>query len=132
MAGVARHGKIDSNRINVRGGGCKLEVAIIGAGASGLMAAAAAAGAGADVVVYERNRIPGKKLLISGKGRCNITNDSPVADIVEASPQVADFFIRLCLASGPATFVPCCQASEWSARSNGARGYSQLATVPLT
>jgi predicted Rossmann fold flavoprotein len=59
-------------------------VAIIGAGASGLMAAAAAAGAGADVVVYERNRIPGKKLLISGKGRCNITNDSPVADMVEA------------------------------------------------
>lgn len=61
-----------------------MDVAIIGAGASGLMAAAAAAGAGADVVVYERNRIPGKKLLISGKGRCNITNDSPVADIVEA------------------------------------------------
>ncbi|HOK71401.1 MAG TPA: FAD-dependent oxidoreductase, partial [Bacillota bacterium] len=61
-----------------------MDVAIIGAGASGLMAAAAAAGAGADVIVYERNRIPGKKLLISGKGRCNITNDSPVVDIVEA------------------------------------------------
>lgn len=101
MAGVARHGKIDSNRINVRGGGCKLEVAIIGAGASGLMAAAAAAGAGADVVVYERNRIPGKKLLISGKGRCNITNDSPVADIVEAFGPGGRFLYSAMSSFGP-------------------------------
>jgi predicted Rossmann fold flavoprotein len=61
-----------------------LRVAIIGAGASGLMAAQAAARAGASTVVYERNQMAGKKLLIAGKGRCNFTNDCSVEKVVEA------------------------------------------------
>jgi len=49
-------------------------VAIIGGGASGLMAGFFAARAGADVTLYEHNNSVGKKILASGNGRCNIIN----------------------------------------------------------
>ncbi|MHB1315364.1 MAG: BaiN/RdsA family NAD(P)/FAD-dependent oxidoreductase [Christensenellales bacterium] len=52
-----------------------LDVAIIGAGPSGMVAAAAAAGRGKRCILFEKNEKPGKKLYITGKGRCNITND---------------------------------------------------------
>ena len=47
-------------------------IAVIGAGAAGTMAAIAAAGAGAEVVLLERTRDGGRKILISGGGRCNV------------------------------------------------------------
>ncbi len=50
-------------------------VAVIGGGAAGMMAAVTAAQAGASVVMFERNNRTGKKLRITGKGRCNLTND---------------------------------------------------------
>ena len=49
-------------------------VVVIGAGAAGLMAAAAAAEKGHQVTVYEHNEKAGKKIYITGKGRCNLTN----------------------------------------------------------
>lgn len=49
-------------------------VAVVGAGAAGLMAAGFAAARGHEVVVLEKGRRPGQKLLITGKGRCNVTN----------------------------------------------------------
>lgn len=49
-------------------------IAIIGAGPAGMMAAIRAAECGADVMLIEKNNIVGKKLLLSGKGRCNLTN----------------------------------------------------------
>lgn len=55
-------------------------VAIIGGGASGLMAALFAARAGADVTIYEHNSGVGKKILASGNGRCNIINTTATAD----------------------------------------------------
>lgn len=51
-----------------------MKVAVIGAGASGLMAAYAAAVNGNDVTVFEKNEKSGKKIYITGKGRCNLTN----------------------------------------------------------
>lgn len=51
------------------------EVAVIGAGAAGLIAAYTAAGLGARVTLFEKNRRTGRKLRITGKGRCNLTND---------------------------------------------------------
>ena len=50
------------------------EVAVIGGGAAGMMAAVAAAEAGARVTLLERNEKLGKKVYITGKGRCNLTN----------------------------------------------------------
>lgn len=49
-------------------------VIIIGGGAAGMMAAVAAADAGAEVLLLEKNEKLGKKLFITGKGRCNVTN----------------------------------------------------------
>ncbi len=51
-----------------------VKVVVVGAGASGLMAAITAAKYGAQVLLLEKNDILGKKLKITGKGRCNITN----------------------------------------------------------
>ncbi len=50
------------------------DVAVIGGGPAGMMAAGTAARFGADVVLLEKNGRPGKKLLLTGKGRCNITS----------------------------------------------------------
>lgn len=50
------------------------DIIVIGAGASGLMAAAGAAKNGASVVVLEKMPRPGRKIMITGKGRCNFTN----------------------------------------------------------
>lgn len=58
------------------------KVAIIGAGAAGSIAAYFAAKSGADVTMYEKNNIIGRKLRITGKGRCNITNASDLEDII--------------------------------------------------
>lgn len=51
-----------------------MTVAVIGGGAAGLMAAIHAARLGADVTVFEKNERCGRKLRITGKGRCNVTN----------------------------------------------------------
>lgn len=50
-------------------------VVVIGGGAAGMMAAYHAARSGADVTLFERGDRPGRKLRITGKGRCNVTND---------------------------------------------------------
>ena len=48
------------------------DIIIIGGGAAGMMAAVAAAGTGQNVVLIEKNEKLGKKLFITGKGRCNL------------------------------------------------------------
>ena len=53
----------------------KFDVAVIGGGPAGMMAAGRAAEKGASVVLLEKNESLGKKLLITGKGRCNLTRD---------------------------------------------------------
>jgi predicted Rossmann fold flavoprotein len=55
----------------------KYDVAVIGGGAAGMMAAGRAAELGASVILIEKNQGLGKKLLITGGGRCNVTNDTP-------------------------------------------------------
>ena len=55
-------------------------VAVIGGGASGLMAACFAAGEGNSVVLFEKQKKIGRKILVSGNGRCNITNRHISAD----------------------------------------------------
>ncbi len=56
------------------------EIAVIGAGPAGIMAAITASDKGHNVTLFEKNDRIGKKLFITGKGRCNITNASPIED----------------------------------------------------
>lgn len=58
------------------------DVIVIGAGASGLMAACVAAERGNRVIVLEKNEKAGKKIYITGKGRCNVTNAIQPADFL--------------------------------------------------
>jgi predicted Rossmann fold flavoprotein len=62
--------------------GIDFDIAVIGAGAAGLMAAIAAAELGRRVVLLEKNRRPGVKILMSGGTRCNITHDCDNRGIV--------------------------------------------------
>lgn len=62
------------------------KVIVVGGGAAGLLAAVAAAGQGAKVTVLEKMFKPGKKLLITGKGRCNITNDCQLQELIQNIP----------------------------------------------
>ena len=61
-------------------------VAVVGGGAAGMMAAISAAEHGADVVLFEKNERLGKKLRITGKGRCNLTNDCDQREFLENVP----------------------------------------------
>ena len=67
------------------------KVIVIGGGPAGIMAAGIAAGRGRDVILLEKNSRLGKKLLISGKGRCNITNDTDVEGLIENTPGNGNF-----------------------------------------
>lgn len=58
----------------------KRRIIIIGAGASGMMAACRAAEMGAQVLLLEKTPAPGQKILISGKTRCNLTNIKDIND----------------------------------------------------
>ena len=64
-------------------------IAVIGAGPAGLLAAAEAAKAGANVTLFDKNEKAGKKLYITGKGRCNVTNMRPPGEFLE-------FVVRNC------------------------------------
>ncbi|MCF7956677.1 MAG: NAD(P)/FAD-dependent oxidoreductase [Phycisphaerae bacterium] len=62
----------------------KFDICIIGGGAAGLMASVFAARSGAAVAVIERNTSVGRKLLLTGGGRCNITHDGNIDHFVKA------------------------------------------------
>lgn len=63
------------------------KVIVIGGGAGGMLAAIYAARAGADVTLVERNEKLGKKVYITGKGRCNVTNDCTVDEFLKEVPR---------------------------------------------
>lgn len=62
------------------------DVIVIGGGTSGLMASVQAAQSGAKVLLLEKNASLGRKLLLTGGGRCNVTNNRPADDIVAHIP----------------------------------------------
>ena len=61
----------------------KRKIAVIGGGAAGMLAAGYAAYLGADVTLFERNTLLGKKLGITGKGRCNVTNNCTPEEFIK-------------------------------------------------
>lgn len=79
----------------------KHKVLVVGGGAAGMMAAGMAAKAGAQVILFEKNDMLGKKLAITGKGRCNVTNDCPWEDVLKNIPRNSRF-----LYSALSSFTP--------------------------
>lgn len=61
-------------------------IIVVGAGPAGMMAAIKAAENGASVTLLEKMNKPGKKMLITGKGRCNITNSADIPELIKKIP----------------------------------------------
>lgn len=70
------------------------DVIVIGGGAAGMLAAGSAAERGARVLLLERNKHLGKKLRITGKGRCNLTNTCETAEFIEGYGKNGRFLYR--------------------------------------
>lgn len=70
---------------------CCYDLIVIGAGASGLMCCAEASSRGLSVLAVDPNRFPGRKLRITGKGRCNVTNNCSVRVIQNNIPHNPKF-----------------------------------------
>lgn len=68
-----------------------MKVIVIGGGAAGLIAAGTAAKTAESVILIEKNDILGRKLLITGKGRCNITNSAEIEDMINMYPRNPKF-----------------------------------------
>lgn len=81
--------------------GADVDVAVIGAGAAGMLAAARAAAGGRRVVVLEKNRKAGVKILMSGGTRCNLTQDCDAAGIMEAFGRGGKFLRQALMQLGP-------------------------------
>ena len=62
------------------------EIAVIGGGPAGIMAAIAASQNSSSVVLLEKNSSLGRKLLLTGGGRCNITNQKPIKKLLNIYP----------------------------------------------
>ena len=69
----------------------KPDLTVVGGGAAGMLASCIAAENGARVLLLERNGIFGKKLSITGKGRCNLTNDCSITDFLYNVPTGSKF-----------------------------------------
>ena len=69
----------------------QVQIVVAGAGAAGMMAAVTAARQGAKVVLIEPNEKVGRKLYITGKGRCNVTNDCRVDRLLASVPRNGKF-----------------------------------------
>ncbi len=67
------------------------DIIIIGGGASGMFAAATAVAQGKKVLLLEKNDRLGKKLAITGKGRCNLTNNCSAEEVLKNTPRNARF-----------------------------------------
>ena len=74
---------------------------IVGGGPAGMFAAITAARQGAKVLLLERNDRLGKKLLITGKGRCNVTNDCSAQEVLQNTPRNGRFLYSAMTAFPP-------------------------------
>lgn len=79
----------------------KVKIAVIGGGAAGAMAAGMAAQDGAQVLLFEKNAKLGRKLYITGKGRCNLTNACDVPTVLANVPRNPRFLYSALHAFGP-------------------------------
>ena len=71
-----------------------MKVIIIGGGPAGMMAAISASKNQNEVILLEKNKTLGRKLLITGKGRCNITSSLNINDFIKNIPGNRKIFIQ--------------------------------------
>lgn len=81
------------------------DVIVIGGGPAGMFAAISAARQGSKVLLLERNDRLGKKLLITGKGRCNVTNDCDIQEVLQNIPRNGRFLYSAMAAFPPASVM---------------------------
>ena len=105
---------------------------VIGGGAAGCMAALAAAERGAAVTLLERNPKLGRKLYITGKGRCNVTNDCSPREVLEHVPRNGRFLTSAVTRFPPEAVKAFLSARACPSRPSGATGYSRSRTGPPT
>lgn len=77
------------------------DVIVVGGGPAGLMAAGTAAARGRRVVLFDKNEKLGRKLRITGKGRCNVTNNCTVEQAIAAAPRGGKFLYGALSAFAP-------------------------------
>lgn len=77
------------------------QIVVAGAGAAGMMAAITAARAGGDVLLLEPNEKVGRKLYITGKGRCNVTNHCDLTGLMASIPRNGKFLYSTLSRFGP-------------------------------
>lgn len=80
------------------------DIAVVGSGPAGMMCAYTAAQRGLKVIILDPNRDPGRKLRITGKGRCNLTNDCDIRKVLENVP-VNGKFLYSCMNAFPPSAV---------------------------
>lgn len=78
-----------------------MKIGIVGGGAAGMMAAYHAAALGADVTLFEKNTALGRKLRITGKGRCNVTNHCEISEFIANVPRNGRFLYGAASRFGP-------------------------------
>ena len=87
-----------------------MNVAVIGGGPAGMMAAIVAAQNGANVTLFEKNEKLGKKMYISGKGRCNLTNNCEVKEFFQNVPTNPKFLMSCINKFSPENVMDFCQS----------------------
>ena len=83
----------------------KADVIVIGGGPAGMFAAITASQYGKSVLLLERNDRLGKKLLITGKGRCNVTNDCDAQEVLQNIPRNGRFLYSAMAAFPPTSTI---------------------------
>ena len=93
-----------------------MDVIVIGGGPAGMFAAITAAQQGSQVLLLERNDRLGKKLLITGKGRCNVTNDCDIPEVLQNIPRNGRFLYSAMAAFPPASAMKFFEANGCALR----------------
>ena len=96
------------------------QVIVVGAGAAGIFAALAASSRGAGVQLFEKNDIVGKKMGITGKGRCNLTNTAPMTDFIARTPGHGKFLFSAYRAFSNEDLLRC--VHQWGLATKEERG----------
>ena len=108
------------------------EVVVIGGGAAGMLCSAVAAERGLDVILLEPNRILGRKLRITGKGRCNVTNNCDIKEFLLNIPGDGRFLYSALNRLSPRDTMELFEGLACALRRSGATAFFPSLTTQTT